>query len=406
MRRGSAAQVLTGSVLGIALSPGTIVFYSLGVFLDPISRATGWSHGEISFAASVFTFALIFSIPVVGRLLDRYGVRAVLPASVLLFGAMLFLTGVTRSLAEFYVAFALLAALGAGANSVSYMRAVCTWFDRRRGLAIGVAQAGMGLGVMVMPHLTERLLQLGGWQFAYRALGLAVCLAVLPAVALLVRENDGNPRESGDRSLQGSGDTWRAFRSARLWLLILGFMLLAGAINSTALHLVDMAESAGASRQTSLMAATAFGAFMFAGRLATGLLLDLCFAPYVAAVLFCGSMLAMMVLAGGATGTLLLAAASVVGLSAGADGDLASYLVSRYFPMKSFASLGSCVFCAYLVGTALFPWLVGLAVERLGSYRVPMQLCAGLCAGAMACMLLLGSYPATHAHTSMRVQDA
>ncbi|HVW70761.1 MAG TPA: MFS transporter, partial [Steroidobacteraceae bacterium] len=312
MRRAAGGErVLLGSMLGLALSPGTIVFYTLGVLMEPITAATGWTRGQVSFAASVFTAVLIFAIPAVGRLLDRFGVRAVLLPSIALFGFALIAAGRASTLWQLYLAFAALAALGAGANSVSYMRAVCTWFDRHRGLAIGIAQSGMGIGVMLMPTLTQALLQRGGWSFAYAGLGACVLLIALPVVALLVveappvgaapvkpsapsvepaasapaAEHRGAPAVEHPGAAAADGvPPAEALRQLRFWILVVGFFLLAGAINSAALHLVPLLQTSGVARDTALLAASVFGGAMLLGRIMTGLLVDRYFAAYIAAV--------------------------------------------------------------------------------------------------------------------------
>jgi len=394
-RHAEGWYVVGASALGIAISPGTIVFYTLGILMGPIADATGWDSSAIAFAASVFTFVLIFTIPAVGALIDRFGVRTVLIPSQILFAAALIGISLVRTVTHLYIAFAALAALGAGANSVSYMRAVCSWFDKHRGLAIGVAQSGMGVGLMLMPPITNELLKHGNWQFAYAALGTIVLLVAVPAVALFVREKPHLPaaQPSHDSPTSTEGVSVRqAVSQLNFWAMIVGFFLLAGAINSTALHLVPIVESSGVGRKFALVAASAFGAAMLVGRLATGLLVDRFSAPRVAATIFSASAVAIALLAMGIAAPVAIAAAFVVGISAGSDGDLLSYLVSRYFGMLSFATLSGYVFSAYLLGTTLFPWLVGLAVERSGTYSTVMLFCAGLGAGSAALMLTLRTY--------------
>ncbi|MEP7245800.1 MAG: MFS transporter [Gammaproteobacteria bacterium] len=389
--------VVAGSLFGLALSPGTIVFYTLGVLMDPIAHATGWSRAQVSLAASIFPTTLIFAIPVLGRLVDRFGVRRVLLPSLALFGVTLIAAGRSRELWHLYVAFAAIAVLGAGANSVSYMRAVCTWYDAHRGLAIAIAQSGMGIGVAVLPFLAQRLLDVGGWRFAYTALGGLVLCASLPVVACTVRERpSGAVKPAAGRLSEplsidlSEGD---ALRTRRFWVLLFAFLLLAGAINSVALHLVPMVENASHSRSTALLAASVFGAAMLVGRIVTGILIDRYFAPYVAATLFAASSLSIACLAWGVSEPALIGAAFVVGLSAGSDGDLLSYLVSRYFGMRSFGALSGYIFSAYLAGTALFPWLVGVWFEHGNSYFQPMLMCSLAGAGSVVLTLMLGPYP-------------
>lgn len=393
----SGWAVVAGSTLAIAFSPGTIVFYTLGVLMGPISAATGWSRGDVSLAASVFTLVLIFAIPAAGAAVDRYGVRRVVIASVAMFGAGLVALGCTRTLVEFYIAFGVLAALGAGANSVCYMRAICTWFDKHRGIAIGIAQSGMGVGLMLMPLLSNGLLGRGGWKFTYAALGVIVLFFILPIVVLLVREKPAADAGAGQAatSIASGASVYEALRQPRFWVLLLAFLFLGGAINSVALHLVPLIEGAGLPRTAALIATSAFGAAMAIGRFVTGFLVDKYFAPYVAAAVFTASSIAIAFLAIGASPIATASAAFLVGIAAGSDGDLLSFLVSRYFGLRSFGRLAAYIFSAYLAGTSFFPWIVGVGAERYGTYTGMVLLCALLGAASAALMILLGPYPKT-----------
>ena len=141
--------------------------------------------------------------------------------------------------------------------------------------------------------------------------------------------------------------------------------------------------------EVALAAASALGAAMLVGRLATGVLVDRFFAPAVAAAIFSASSVAIGLLAFGTSAWLAIAAAFVVGISAGSDGDLLAYMVSRYFGLRSFATLSGYIFSAYLLGTSIFPWLVGVVAERSGTYSTVMFVCAVLAAASAASMLTL-----------------
>jgi MFS family permease len=385
--------VVAGSALGLALSPGTIVFYTLGTLMSPIETATGWGRPDIALAASIFTLTLIFAIPAAGALVDRFGVRTILIPSIILFGIGLIAIGLARSIMQFHLAFAAVAGLTAGAHSLSYMRAVCSWFDGRRGLAIGLAQSGMGVGLIAMPFLTNAFVERGGWSLAYIGLGGIVLLVAVPVVAWLVRENPSlpaAPSRTGDGARAPGRTVTEALATRQFWMLSAGFFLLAGAINSTSLHLVPMVEAIGLGRHTALLAASVLGGAMMVGRLVTGLMIDRFPATLVAAGIFVTSSLAIASLALGLGAPATLAAAAVVGFSAGSDGDLLSYLVARYFGLRSFATLCGYVFSAYLLGTSLFPWLVSVRVGAARGYHEVLLLCAVLGLASAALMFVLG----------------
>jgi MFS family permease len=250
----------------------------------------------------------------------------------------------------------------------------------------------MGIGVMCMPLLVQAFLKPGGWSSAYEMLGGVVLLVSLPSSLLVTEARSAMPLEQRQTDAKADGDARPAdaLRQFRFWALAAGFFFWAAAINSTALQLVPLIQSTGIDRATALTAASVFGAAMLVGRIGTGLLIDRYFAPYVAAALMTASTIAIGMLARGVPGGLVLVAAFLVGISAGSDGDILSYLIARYFGLRSFATLSSLVFAIYLVGTSTFPWLTGLLAGRYGGYGIPMLICAGLGAACVASMLLFG----------------
>ena len=93
-----------------------------------------------------------------------------------------------RSLLFFTLLFALAEGASAIQTPIGYAKAIAAWFDRRRGLALGIAMSGVGLGGFVMPQLAEALIERVGWRGAYASLGLLTLLVAFPAVALWIRE--------------------------------------------------------------------------------------------------------------------------------------------------------------------------------------------------------------------------
>ena len=386
--------VVAGSAVGIALGPGALVFYSLGIFLAPIAQATGWTVPQITLAVTIFTAVLIASISIAGVLIDRYGVRPVVLVSIVLFALSLMCLRTANTLMAFYSCFAALAVLGAGANSIGYMRAVCGWFLRRRGLAVGIAASGMGVSVMLMPLITQWMLSRWNWQGAYFGLGLIVLGVSLPIVALLVREAPVGAVGVPTHAIGDGGISARvALRSRRYWMVFAAFVLLSAAINSTAVHLVSLIGESNSPRSIAVLGASFFGAAMALSRPVTGFLLDRFFAPSVAAVIFSGSTVGLLMLALGAEQQLALVASLLVGASAGADGDLLSYLISRYFGQRSFATLNGYVFAGYLLAASIGPYAIGVERAHTGSYAIPMLACAALNVICVLLMLGLGPFP-------------
>src|SRR5688572_33201474 len=126
------------------MSPGTVAFYSLGLFMGPISEEKGWTRAQISFVATILTVCIVVMMPLIGWAIDRYGPRRVLIPSLALLSLGLMSIVFVDSLWHFYAAFTFIGLAGAGANSPAYVRTLSEWFDRRRGFVIRSEERRVG----------------------------------------------------------------------------------------------------------------------------------------------------------------------------------------------------------------------------------------------------------------------
>ena len=183
------------SAIGIMLSSGSVLTFTFGVFFLPLNEEFGWSRTQISLGYSLMALAFGLLQPWIGKLIDRYTARKVILPSVVLVGVLLMsLRFLTAELWFFYVVFGVLGALGAGTGMAGYVNVISHWFDRRRGLALGLTIGGFGLGASAMPTLAHRLITELGWRGAYFALGVMVILITVPVVGLFLRET---PQQMG-----------------------------------------------------------------------------------------------------------------------------------------------------------------------------------------------------------------
>ena len=359
------------------MSPGTVIFYSFSLFINPLNVEFGWDRAQISLATTIFTIGILFACPLIGLLVDRFGPRKIIPPSLLLLGLGLITLAFIETLWQFYLVFAYLGFICVGANSLAYIRLLATWFDRRRGLVIGLASSGMGVGLIAIPPFAHYMMRIGGWQAAYAGLGVMIIAIGIPAMVLIVRDtpqqmgltpdgiNQVVPRDQPPLIGYSMKET---LRMRQFWMLLIIFISIAGAINSVAAHLVPMVQDRGFTVETAIFAASLFGGAMMLGRLITGYLLDKFFAPHVAAVFFLASTLAITALATGVPGIFMIIACVLVGLCAGAEHDVCGYLISRYFGLLSFGKIYGYTFSVYMIGVSIFPYLMGLGFELTGSY--------------------------------------
>jgi MFS family permease len=254
------------------------------------------------------------------------------------------------------------------------------WFDQKRGLALGLAMAVMGVGGFITPPLAQALITTVGWRQAYVFLGLLVIGIVIPVVGLFLKETpqmmgllpDGEmvaqaeaTKQSGQESGMNSREAWR---TGAFWLMVSAFFLQSVGFHGYFIHLVPMLTDRGASAQSAalVMSLGAVGAVL--GRVGGGYLLDRFFAPYVAVCFFCGSALGIFLLWSGAVGGLAFVAAFLGGLGVGAEFDIIAYMVSRYFGLRAFGEIYGYVFAAFTLGGVIGPPLMGIGFDSTGSY--------------------------------------
>ncbi|MEU7317203.1 MFS transporter [Streptomyces sp. NPDC007083] len=159
----------------------------VSVFIDPLITDLGVSRTQISTAYLTGTLVGACAMPLVGRSIDRYGPRRVIAVIGAVFGAILlalsFVTGVVGLTAGFVG----IRMAGQGALSLVATTTVAYWFDRRRGLALGVTSAVGTAGISLAPVLVERLVSELGWRQAWAVEGIAVWAIVLPLAMFGIR---------------------------------------------------------------------------------------------------------------------------------------------------------------------------------------------------------------------------
>ena len=146
--------VVGACALCISTGPGPFAFAALGLFVIPFSTEFGWDRAEISFSLTLLIAATAICLPFIGRLVDRFGSRIVLMPSLIVMA--LCLAAIPLLVSELWhlmVIFLAIGTLAAGTNSVPYMPVLSAWFLKKRGLAIGLAISGIGLGYFYVPLL-------------------------------------------------------------------------------------------------------------------------------------------------------------------------------------------------------------------------------------------------------------
>ena len=397
MRPWRAAGVMLSCVLATAVSPATLVSMPFGLFITELERQFHWPRVEITGALSLFVAVLVVLLPFAGQLIDRVGPRRLAIASMAAYAAVLmWLSALDASLTHLYAAYALLAVTGLGAQSVTFLKVLSSWFDRRRGAAIGICMAGFGFGYALVPTLTGVLMQAYGWRGAYLGLGLLVLAVPLPAALLLLRNEPGGGTilDAGERSatpLQRSADEpglslGEAARRREFWLLGASFAMSSFALNGLQSQLAPLLSGRGIGLTQAAGVLSVLGVGSFPGRVVVGWLMDRVFVPYLTIVFYCLAAVAIWLLAHTDQLPLVYCCALLIGVSLGAENDALGYLAGRYFGIRYFGRLYAALLAAYLSGAALGPLVMARAYDVTHDYDP--ALLAAIAFMAVACVML------------------
>jgi MFS family permease len=365
--------VVVGAVVGLFVCNGPVLAFTFGVFLKPLMADMGWGRTEASFALSFGGIISSAMVPVVGWLMDRSSIRKVALPGIAIYAVMVALLALSpKSFLIFTLLFALAEGTSAIQTPIGYAKAIAGWFDRRRGLALGIAMGGVGLGGFVMPQLAEALIERFSWRGAYLGLALLTAVVALPAVALWIREpRPGEGERGGPMTMTGKvpGLTvGEVLVTARFWMLAAVFFLVGISINGAAAHVVPLLTDAGMPRAQAAVTMGIFGLATLCGRLLAGYLVDRLFAAYVATVLFLAPIAGFALLAT-AHGALPTIGVTLLGLGLGTEIDLIAFLVSRYFGQRSFGQLYGYCFMAFGFGSSAGRFLGGYAYDLAHSYN-------------------------------------
>ncbi len=389
--------VVMASAVGAGTGISALTFYSLGAFVEPLSREMGWTRAEITAAPFFMTMASLIMGPLSGWLADRIGARRVAVVSQIMFVfavAGLSLTG--PSVTSFYVGYFAIALVGAGTMPITWTRAITSWFFAGRGLALGFALMGTGVMGMIAPSLATALIGEYGWRGAYVGLAAVPLILGVPLSLAFFREPSA---KAAAEAAEGRGEEWgltfaQATRTRLFWQMSAGFFIAAMGIGAMLVHSLPLLQEHGLERSDAAKVAGLFGLSVTVGRVFTGYLLDKLFGPTVAMIMFIAPAIgcAMILLAG--SNIIVCAIAIIVfGLAAGAEFDIAAYFVARYFGRKNYGAIYGLLYTIFVVGSAVTPPMAGKVFDLYQTYDPALM--AGIVIFIVSSILCatLGPYP-------------
>ncbi|QCK84510.1 MFS transporter [Phreatobacter aquaticus] len=379
---------VTFVTMGIGVNART----SFSLLFSPIIDEFGWDRGV---TAGAFSFGFLISAilsPLMGKLMDRTGPRTVMELGVVLMGAGLLLAPLTSQPWHLYATIGLL--VGSGSVCLGYSGQslfLPNWFVRRRGLAVGLAFAGVGIGSITLLPAVQTAIDQAGWRTASFAMGLLVIIVLAP-LNLLLRKR---PQDLG---LQPDGDAaptansvaapsnivdaawaatdWtlgRALRTARFWWIVLGYFCGLYVWYAVQIHQTKYLVEIGFNSSAAAWALGFVSLFGIPGQIALGHLSDRIGREWVWTASGLGFAICygvLMLLQSTPSFPLLYLMIAVQGFLGYGFTSIMGAVVAEIFQGRHFGTIFGTVMFGALAGGAAGPWVTGLLHDIHGNYQM------------------------------------
>jgi MFS family permease len=359
-------RVTLAAFVGVMVSFAALVPYTFSLYLAPLQAEFGWKREAISRAFAIAALTVAACSPTIGTLLDKIAPRKVILPCILVFACGIASLSLLRgNIAQFYGTYLLIGIVGNGTAQLAYARAVLTWFEQRRGLALAIVLTGSGTGSILLPIIAQHVMAAHGWRASYVVLG-TIALLGFPLTALLVRNR---PASVAAKRREAPVPIGSVLRSHIFWLIAVPVMLGAFSMNAAIAHLSALLTDHSIPASGAVLALSMLGVSGIVGRLITGYLLDRLFAPYVSLGVLLISGAGIMTIAFATTTAGGILGAFLMGFGAGSEADVVPYLIAKYFGRARFSTLYGLSWTAYAIGGATGPVCMGHAFDKAGGYQ-------------------------------------
>jgi len=380
-----ASLVIMASVFGIR--------YSYGVFFKSLEQNFGWSRALTSgvFSANMLICSLVAVFG--GWAVDRYGPRLVLIIMGLFATSGLLLSSQADSLWKLFVSYSLLLAIGTGPAYAVTMATVSRWFVRRRGTAVSIVGAGIGLGILIMNPVSAYFVSGYGWRSAYFAVGLIALLTIIPCALLLKKSPDATEVSAAEEGLfvgsEGESEDFSLFQAAKrkdFWAFIFIWFLYSFNLHLVLTHLVPYAIDLAVPTIKAAALLTLLGGSSIVGRLVMGRLSDSVGRKLTSTLSALFMAAAMLLLSGTPHLQMLELFAVIFGFFYGALDPPLAALIGELFGLRHIGVIMGILVTAWSAGAAVGPSLAGYLFDITGSYffaflvgMVSMLMLSALC---------------------------
>lgn len=252
-------RVVAASSGAAFFSFASLLVYSFGVFLKPISSEFHWSREAVSAAFGLAALCVAIASPALGAMLDRIAPRRIILPCFALFGAgFASLSLLTPHLWHLYAVFALLGIVGNGMAQLAYLGALTTWFEKRRGAAFAILLAGSALGATVWPTMAQFVIARTSWRGAFAIIGCSVLVFALLLASRVKRRVDVVDSRTNAGATEG-------LLSRPFWIIVVILFAASLGQNGAIAHMVALLTDRGVAPSVAAGAVSVLGPRLCSG---------------------------------------------------------------------------------------------------------------------------------------------
>ena len=383
---------------------------STGALLEPLEEDFGWSRATTSGAVTLNLVLYGVTAPFAAALMERFGIRRVVVASLTLVAIGSGLTLLMTQAWQLWVLWGLAVGVGTGAIALVFGAIIANrWFVRHRGLVMGIFSAAGASGHLLFLPAIAHVADGPGWRYA-SAIVTAFALLLIPLVLLLMRDS---PTDVGTTPY-GAPDDWEppppapsdvgaatvairtlkeSARSRTFWILFGSFWICGWSTNGLiGTHFIPAAHDHGMPATTSATLLAVIGIFDIAGTIASGWLTDRVDSRYLLFMYYSLRGLSLLVvpwLLADVVHASLFVFIIFYGLDWVATVPPTVALCREHFGIEKAGVVFGWVFASHMVGAGVAASYAGWIRQGTGDYFAAWMTAGGLCLAAAVSVLLI-----------------
>ena len=371
-------------------------YYVFSVFVTSLQTEFNWHRSAIMVGFLLWSLTNGTASVAAGRAVDRFHAKRVMMVGSIITAIGFISLGYIQSLFHFYLCYIIVGTGIAAMGQVPCSALVTEWFDKKRGLAIGLMSIGVGLGGLIMSFVSSGLLiPHVGWRHAYVGLGIIVFVVTFPLALIVIRpkhaqkrneSSDSKVKSENNQTVSSNKEKNRYIFSPLIWLIAFGFLFsqfgLSGTLQNQVPHMTDVGFSpiTAASVLGMIGLISSFAKFVF------GWLCDIIqvrFAFLITLLLQATGTSILLVITPDSSMAVIWVYAFAIGAGGGSWLPIMSLYISRSFPMKHYGTLIGIVNFFFCIGVATGPLFAGYLFDIKGSYQLAFTIflaCYGIAA--------------------------